>query len=47
VKSNATYEEPRQFPDGIEHVIVNGTLVVDGGTHTGATPGRALRHGKD
>jgi N-acyl-D-amino-acid deacylase len=47
VKSNATYDEPRQFPDGIEHVIVNGTLVVDGGTHTGATPGRALRHGRD
>ena len=47
VKSNATYDEPRQFPDGIEHVIVNGTLVVDGGAHTGATPGRALRHGRD
>ena len=47
VKSNATYDEPRQFPDGIEHVIVNGTLVVDNGEHTGATPGRALRHGRD
>lgn len=45
VRSNATYEEPRQFPDGIEHVIVNGELVVDGGRHTGATPGRALRRG--
>ena len=47
VRSNATYDEPRQFPDGIEHVLVNGTLVVDGGSHTGATPGRALRHGRD
>ena len=47
VKSNATYDEPRQFPDGIEHVIVNGTLVVDSGAHTGATPGRALRRGRD
>ena len=47
VRSNATYDEPRQFPDGIDHVIVNGTLVVDAGTHTGATPGRALRHGRD
>jgi N-acyl-D-amino-acid deacylase len=43
VRSNATYEEPRRFPDGIEHVIVNGTLVVDGNTHTGATPGRVAR----
>jgi N-acyl-D-amino-acid deacylase len=47
VRANATYEEPRQFPDGIEHVIVNGIPVVDGGAHTGATPGRALRHGRD
>jgi N-acyl-D-amino-acid deacylase len=47
VRSNATYDEPRQFPDGIDHVMVNGTLVVDDGTHTGATPGRALRHGRD
>jgi N-acyl-D-amino-acid deacylase len=43
VRSNATYDEPRQFPDGIEYVIVNGVLVVDGGQHTGALPGRVLR----
>ncbi|HEY7463147.1 MAG TPA: D-aminoacylase [Candidatus Limnocylindria bacterium] len=47
VRANATYDEPRQFPDGIEHVLVNGTLVVDGGSHTGATPGRAMRHARD
>jgi len=47
VRSNATYDEPRSFPDGIDHVVVNGTLVVDGGRHTGATPGRALRRGRD
>jgi N-acyl-D-amino-acid deacylase len=47
VRSNATYEQPRRYPDGIDHVIVNGTLVVDGGAHTGATPGRSLRHGRD
>ena len=47
VRSNATYDEPRQFPDGIEHVIVNGVPVVENGVHTGATPGRALRHGRD
>jgi N-acyl-D-amino-acid deacylase len=47
VRSNATWEDPRRFPDGIDQVIVNGTLVVDGGDHTGATPGRALRRGRD
>ncbi len=46
VRANATYEEPRQFPDGIEHVIVNGQLVVDGNRHTGALPGRSLRRGR-
>ena len=45
VRSNATYDEPRRFPDGIEHVMVNGTLVVDDGAHTGATPGRGIRLG--
>jgi N-acyl-D-aspartate/D-glutamate deacylase len=44
VRSNATYDQPRQYPDGIEHVIVNGVAVVDGGRHTGALPGRVVRH---
>ena len=46
VRSLATYDDPRRFPQGIEHVIVNGQLVIDGGAHTGALPGRALRHGR-
>ena len=45
VIDRATYEEPRQYPEGIPYVIVNGALVVDGGAHTGARPGRVLRHG--
>jgi N-acyl-D-amino-acid deacylase len=47
VRARATYEEPRQFPEGIELVIVNGTPVVEDGRHTGAVPGRALRRGRD
>jgi N-acyl-D-amino-acid deacylase len=45
VRATATWDEPKQFPVGIPWVIVNGQLVVDGGEHTGATPGRALRRG--
>ena len=45
-RSTATYDEPRQFPIGIPYVIVNGEVVVDGGEHTGALPGRALRRGR-
>ncbi len=47
VRSNATYDEPRRFPDGIQHVIVNGIPVVEEGAHTGRLPGRALRRGRD
>ena len=46
VRALATYDEPRQFPVGIPYVLVNGELVVDGGEHTGALPGRALRRGR-
>ncbi|MEX2011484.1 MAG: D-aminoacylase [Chloroflexota bacterium] len=47
VRNNATYDDPRRFPSGIEQVIVNGEIVVDGEKHTGARPGRALRRGRD
>jgi len=40
----ATYEEPFRYNQGIQYVIVNGRMVIDQGTHTGARPGRALRH---
>jgi N-acyl-D-amino-acid deacylase len=40
---HATYENPRQFPTGIEWVIVNGTVAVEKGKHTGARPGQTLK----
>jgi N-acyl-D-amino-acid deacylase len=46
VRSLATYEDPRRYPVGIPHVIVNGVAVVRDGVHTGALPGRALRRGR-
>jgi len=39
----STYDDPRQYPAGIGTVIVNGTVVIDGGEHTGVLPGRLLR----
>jgi len=44
VMDHSTYEEPFQYSEGIEYVIVNGQLVLERGQHTGARPGRALRH---
>ena len=44
VTDRATYDKPFAYPDGIEYVLVNGTVVMEpGGKHTGAKPGRALR----
>jgi N-acyl-D-amino-acid deacylase len=43
VAARATFEDPRQFPVGIDYVLVNGQVVIDDRIHTGALPGRALR----
>jgi N-acyl-D-amino-acid deacylase len=43
ILDRATFEEPKQFPEGIPHVLVNGRPVILNGRHTGATPGRGLR----
>jgi len=38
----ATYEQPHQYPVGIDYSIVNGKVVVDKGTHTKVLSGRVL-----
>ena len=47
-KDQATYAEPHRYPTGARTaVIVNGIVVVDNATHTGATPGTVLRRAPD
>lgn len=43
VRDLSTFAEPNHYSEGFRYVAVNGVLVVDGGTITGKTPGRALR----
>ncbi len=43
IRDRATFEDPHQYAEGVEFVLVNGTLVVDEGTHTGARPGQVIR----
>ncbi len=39
----ATFTSPFQYPKGIQTVIVNGTIVIQDGKHSDATPGQVLR----
>ena len=39
----ATYDNPHQYPEGINYVIVNGQVVVDHGKLTGVRPGKVLK----
>ncbi|WP_262690079.1 N-acyl-D-amino-acid deacylase family protein [Kordiimonas aestuarii] len=43
INDTATWENPTAKPTGIDYVLVNGSLVLDAGHHTGATPGKVLR----
>jgi N-acyl-D-aspartate/D-glutamate deacylase len=42
VKDEATYADPRAYPTGMPHVLVNGVFVVRDGKTTGARPGMVL-----
>ena len=44
VVDTATYDDPKQEPEGIRAVIVNGQVAYDNGRHTGAGAGRMLRY---
>jgi N-acyl-D-amino-acid deacylase len=37
---------PHRYPEGIEHVIVNGQIVIEEAEHTGALAGQVLKHTK-
>lgn len=44
IRDRSTFEEPHQYPEGIDYVLVNGKVVIEKGTHTGALPGTVLRY---
>jgi N-acyl-D-amino-acid deacylase len=43
IEDTATYEDPRQYPAGVEYVIVNGEVAAERGAQTEARAGRVLR----
>jgi N-acyl-D-amino-acid deacylase len=42
----ASFDNPHQYPDGIQTVIVNGTIVLQDGETTGELSGKILRKGQ-
>lgn len=40
----STYSDGRQYPEGIDHVIVNGEITVSKGSHLGTLSGSILKH---
>ena len=43
IVDQSTYADPFHYSEGVELVVVNGRVVLDGGKPTGERPGRALR----
>jgi N-acyl-D-amino-acid deacylase len=43
VKDVASFKNPKRYPEGILMVMVNGTVTVDNGRHTGARAGSILK----
>ncbi|MBP7754399.1 MAG: hypothetical protein KA074_03985, partial [Bacteroidales bacterium] len=39
IEERSTYDNPHQFPVGIEHVFVNGVWTIKDGVHTGKLAG--------
>ncbi|MGZ8780217.1 MAG: N-acyl-D-amino-acid deacylase family protein [Thermoanaerobaculia bacterium] len=42
IAAHATYDNPRLYATGVQHVFVNGTQILRDGEHTGAKPGRVV-----
>lgn len=42
ISDRATYGDPKRFPEGISHVLVNGEIVVESGDHRGVRAGRVI-----
>jgi N-acyl-D-amino-acid deacylase len=43
LRAPSTVLDPARYAEGVDHVLVNGSPVLEDGTHTGSRPGRTLR----
>jgi N-acyl-D-amino-acid deacylase len=45
IRDTATFDSPRQFPEGISHVLVNGRVAATGSTPSEVRSGTLVQHG--
>ncbi|MFC1514213.1 amidohydrolase family protein, partial [candidate division KSB1 bacterium] len=43
ITDTAVFEEPHQYSEGIEFLIINGTIVIENGEYNGKLAGKAIR----
>ncbi|TFH18936.1 D-aminoacylase [Candidatus Bathyarchaeota archaeon] len=43
IRDRSTFEQPHQYPEGINHVVINGALTIEAGEHTGVLNGEIIR----
>ena len=44
IEMRGDFRDPSRPPGGMRHVLINGQMAYTNGVHTGARPGRVLRH---
>lgn len=47
IRDKATYADPHQYSEGVEHVLIGGKSVISEGRFTGTLAGKPLRKGRD
>ena len=47
IKDHATFDEPHQYSEGVEFLLVNGQIVIENGNYNGKLAGKVLRMNKD
>lgn len=47
IKDRGTFLDPAQYPDGVEHVLVNGKIAVFHGIYTGCRNGKVCRRNEE
>jgi N-acyl-D-amino-acid deacylase len=43
IRDKATWQEPHQYSEGVEYLLINGELAIENGEYAGTLPGKPIR----